>query len=219
MQPILRIMLTVFAAYLLAPHVAAQETRFGVKAGLAFSRMSFAPGTRLDAPQDHRVGPDAAVFAVVAVSKRIALQPELRYVEKGFQSRFAGGVGGVEMGYIEMPLLARITPWLNPASRVRPILLAGATIAREVSCTAVGDFPEIEYSTKCSDIGPPGGRTPSSFEVGAAAGLGLELDAVGGVVLLDVRYTHGLTSAASDLDEWNRVWSASIGYSIAVTPE
>jgi len=151
--------------------------------------------------------------------RRVGLQAELLYAQKGFDihADAASGIdasGTLEVRYLEVPLLLRAE--LAPTNKVRPYLLAGPALAFkldtglsvEANTLAVteADREEVDRNVKSTDVG-----------LAVAAGVRPTIGRIG--LEVEARYTHGLSnidkSVADPGDEpstaRNRVFTFSVG--------
>ncbi|GAB1343557.1 porin family protein [Gemmatimonas sp.] len=168
-----------------------------------------------------RGGAQAALYATVPVAGRLSLQPELHYVQKGGRGSLALPIDpeqlalyaddevrvGLRLSYLEMPVLARVD--MGGAGRWRPFVLAGPSFALRVGCRVsanIGPFgvsgacddnsllPDEPLPTEPTDAGDPVRTT----DIGAVGGIGVEGALAGRVFSVQVRYTQGLRSIASE---------------------
>jgi hypothetical protein len=107
---------------------------------------------------------------------------------------------------IEVPVLLRLGLGVLPFS---PYILAGPAFAFEIDC----DVEQADVSVACDD------GTRKEFDFGLAGGAGIEFGLGPGSVLLEGRYTHGLTNLNDDPDGpeiKNRSFGVFGGYSISI---
>lgn len=185
--------------------LAAQDVMLGVKGGVNIADVD------IDDPSDEgetdtRTGFVGGLFAQFGLGDLFAIRPEGLYSQKGFSQEEAGVDATLKADYIEVPLL--LAARLSQGS-VRPVLFAGPVIGFEASCEVEGVVDGVEVSADCEDQG----IETESTDFGAAFGAGLELDAGGFVVLLDGRYTLGLSDldASETSEAKNRAWSVMAG--------
>jgi hypothetical protein len=180
-------------------------------------------------------------FAIpVAGDGFFSVQPELLYVQKGYQATLTGGVGSLEFtdayNYLEVPVLGKIN---FGTERVKLYVNAGPSIAyalngrftQEVSAGPLSNssegrniFGEVPDNSTGNDeyLSP---RYFNRVDVGAHFGGGVGLQVGPGAVLLDARYGLGLTNffkgnrdnGTPDDDRanvQNRVFAFTLGYAI-----
>ena len=164
---------------------------FGVKAGV--SAASF---LNADFDSDRRVGLTAGGYMDYALTSAMDLRIEALYTQKGV----ATGSTTVALDYVEVPVLAKVG---FVSEGLTPVLYSGFSAGLKVSAKA-GDF----------DYGDLVHRTEVSWVLGG----GLEFAAGERAILLDVRYTRGLTAvfdfgdpSDSDSDDKNQGISVTIG--------
>ncbi len=156
---------------------------------------------------EDRTAVGGGLFATIPLSTSFAIKTALNYAPRGAKTSSSGSSGGtnatVELNYLEAPVLARFT--LSQKGKVRPVLFAGPEISVIISSTIeVSGTGSGSYDLLAED-----------FDFGLCAGGGLEIGAGKGTVLVDARYTWGLTDVynAVDLsDDTNRTLTLSLGY-------
>lgn len=139
----------------------------------------------------------------------IALQPELLYASKGAQ--YEEGAGNT---------LMEITDKINYLEI--PVLLRWNTLATGIVNAGLYGGPAFAYKISAKKVTESGGETTKEdlddvkdTDVGAAVGLGLDLNLGVGSLVGDVRYTLGLNSIyGSALDVKNGVFSVMLGISL-----
>jgi opacity protein-like surface antigen len=142
--------------------------------------------------------------ASYSVHRTLAVQMELLFSTKG-RNDIAGGMahGGVDMYYIDLPLLAKFEIPLG--IRVKPYLLMGSgfgILLHAVGENTDGTRVDITKRNSTLDIGPV---------LGAGGAYYLNSR---GVILFEVRYFRGLTTldASSEFDYYNRTFTFMLGY-------
>lgn len=113
----------------------------------------------------------------------------------------------LEMGYIEMPLVARVA---LPTGRVRPTVFGGAAPAVQIGCSVQPNLTGPSARTTCSDANVASLR---SLDVGLVAGGGLEIRWPQSSLSVEFRYTGGRRSILRDLDIRNRTLGLALGLS------
>ena len=155
--------------------VSAQETRFGVKAGVNLSNLT---GDAEDAKS--LVGFQVGGFAEIKLTEKFAIQPEVLFSTQG--AKFEGTDGdsdyNTKLNYINVPVLAKY--FVTEAFTVE----AGPQIGFLVSAKDDGEDTKDYY--KSVDFG---------FNFGAGYNFTENLS-------LGLRYTLGLSSVADTPDEF-----------------
>ena len=133
-------------------------------------------------------------FIVADFSGLLALQPGVRYIQKGNQTTFTArnsdgetesGIITVEVDYVEVPILARAElPAVGP---VVPHVLAGPTLGFSVNTAAEAS---LEAESEVINVGEDLGGNAVSLEFGAGASIKV---GAGRVVTLDARFGLGLS--------------------------
>jgi hypothetical protein len=210
------------------------QTSIGVYGGISSNRMSSA-SLALDfldgiLPQAKSMtGVRFGVFTEFPLADRLAFQTGLDYAEKGFSFREnfnvnvlefpipVGATVNARMKYFEVPLVAKYT---LGSGGVKPYLKAGGTLGY-ASSAMLQAKARVLIPVEVARI--PIGLNSSlvnRLEVGAVIGGGVELPAGPGSMMLDVQYTHGLSSVINtpvvDLKARNSSFGVSIGYKIPI---
>ncbi len=134
------------------------------------------------------------VFADFDLGANVALQPELLYVSKGARYEVGQTALDLRLSYLELPVLLRVSV---PTGHVTsPYLLLGPTAAVRLGATADASAP---FGSASFDIGDE----VNGLDFGAAAALGTVFGDERGRVVVEARYTIGLTS----VDKPDRGWT------------
>jgi len=184
----------------------------GVMAGVAVSDIGGEIGTQVGA--DTRVGFSGGPFVRIGLGGVLQLQSELLFVTKGATNHIdlvngSGTQVGTAKGtfaldYLEIPVLARVAlPIHGP---VRPSLLVGPAFAFKLKsryslAPALMSSGDLDFVT--------------STDVGLVMGAGVGLHRGTRGVLLDARYTLGLTNVwgtLGSLNARNRTFALMAGY-------
>lgn len=185
--------------------------RFGVKGGLNFAGL---PGTSFVETRrmtTFRVGG----FATFRLGGGFSLQPEAYYSRKGSSFEHSWGMfgsrwnisGKMKLDYVEVPILCQYE-WGRGA--VRPFLYTGPYVA--FNTRAVVD---IQWHTDL--VGDPRGVSDLEgtrhWDLGLVAGAGLKRPIGRAHLLLDARYSFGLTKPSMELASEVRhgVFSVMVG--------
>ncbi|MES2812078.1 MAG: porin family protein [Bacteroidota bacterium] len=165
----------------------AQETKFGVKAGLNMADWGGDDADGLDSKVSFHVGG----FAEIKLSDKFAFQPELLYSAQGAK---ADG-GSYDVNYLNIPLMAKYF------ATEKFSIEAGPQVGFLMSAKAnpdSGDSVDIKDELKSTDFG---------FNLGLGYNFTENLSA-------GLRYNLGLSQVidADDVDVKNNVFSLSVGY-------
>ncbi len=98
---------------------------------------------------------------------------------------------GLELTYIEVPVLATIIFPTGPASKVAPFIFAGPAIGIEVGCKVKAEVFGVSTSVDCDEGGL---ATKSVVDIGAMFGGGLQFETGPASVVLEVAYTLGFVN-------------------------
>lgn len=159
----------------------------GIKAGMNVSNMSVDP-------QELEDGNSLKSYAVgawwnVPFGRRLALQAEALYSVKGDAESDDGYTASTRMGYIDVPVLAKIG-FLH-GSPARPSLFLGPLLSLNVSAksTLEGGGSDIDVNVK-DQVRP--------LDLGLVVGGGVDFPVAGRTFGLDLRYSRGLGNALGD---------------------
>lgn len=161
-------------------NIHAQLVRFGIKAGLNYANLTGSE-IKTDAITSYHAG----LVAELKLTEGFSVQPELLYSTQGASYENAGEEFRNELGYLSIPILAKIN--LNKA----------------VSLDLGPQASFLMSERKEFDV-----QDSESFEFGLAAGLGLKITKS---IFLQGRYVLGLTEASKDAQTKNSVLQVSAG--------
>jgi hypothetical protein len=181
--------------------VVAQGPQKTVGAELGYSRSDLrgAGATGIDPRQGALTG----VYLEAPLGGRLSLRPELLFALKGGQ--VTGEVGGgsalldIELAYIELPILLKLTPLRR---RLRPVFFAGPAPALRIGCDLQVILPDSTVSATCDEAN----LGVRELDIGLVAGAGLEIRWPQSALALEARYTAGLRSIRDGEDVRNRAF-------------
>jgi len=127
----------------------------------------------------------------------ILLQPEILFSQKGYEFNTSFSNQTVNITYLEIPVLAKIS---LPFSGLNPSLLIGPALGIKLSAT-------LERNGQSSDL-----EGLKSMDLGIIFGIDGKLGNL--PMILDIRYNLGLTSIVDGGSLKNRVFSIMIGYTL-----
>jgi hypothetical protein len=188
----MRLKILVLGTMLLAAvPVSAQTFNLGLEAGANFSNILGNASNSLSGPQNtlaaDKLGFVGGGFLQLNFGGMFSIRPELLYEQKGNQ--ISGKNTSVELDYIEIPLLARLSiglPVINPA------ILLGPSFGWNTLAQAGG--------TNLLGI--------NSSDIGLMAGLEFDL----GKILLSGRYELGLENVQNGTNAQNGTFTVLAGY-------
>lgn len=203
--------LMAFASANLSAQESTRSVRFGVLAGMSLAELTD-DFVAADLTSQRRLGVQAAIYLIVPVGNRVALQPELHYVQKGTSYTIlnlndggdvpAGAEFKLTLGYLEVPLLLRLD-LAGASSRLQPFLVGGPSAAYRATCTLGFSSAGFSASNKCDDTmnTPDTDEDPiKKLDYGAVVGGGFALRMLGAPTSIQVRYSRGLTTLAREAD-------------------
>jgi len=146
---------------------------------------------------ERRTGIAVGGFVQIDFAGPFALQPEAAYVQKGFDIPDLPNdpnvdAGSLALDYVEIPVLAKLQ--VPVAGPITPTVFAGPVVNVNVNA----EFDEPRLDTDPRDISD----FVSGTEIGGHVGAGLDIEAGVVLLMLDARYTRGLTGVF-DEDEIN----------------
>jgi hypothetical protein len=198
------------AAALAVSAAAADAQTIGFKLGGSFSNLSIDETT---GPTDWASGFIGGGFVRFGFG-RLGIQPEILSVTKG--AEFDGGEGGedssIDIEYIAVPILLHLP--LTYGSSFAPYIIGGPEFAFDIGCEFSSDAGDEDCDT--GDLGD-GPLPRKSIDIGLSAGGGLAFAMGPGALLLEGRYTWGLTNISDSPDPSemkNRSAYVLAGYSI-----
>ncbi len=190
----------------------AQGVSLGFKGGLNSSTLSSE-----EDPEDikARTGFNVGGFVSIQSAGPFALQFGAAYTKKGadVETGVPDVTVGIELTYIEVPVLATIIFPTGPASKIAPLIFAGPVIGIETDCKVKVEGLGVSASVDCDTEPDP--LATKSVDVGVMFGGGFQFETGPVSVVLEVAYTLGLvniddTPMTTD-DIKNRNLSFSVG--------
>jgi hypothetical protein len=198
-----------FGLLLAAAPAAAQSPAIGFKLGATFSNLD------VDDPDGDETSSLTAFGGGGFIRFGLAglgAQVDVLALTKGSKiESITEGDADLKLDYIEVPL--QLVFGLG-SSRFAPYLMIGPSLAFEIGCEVSGEDGETELEADCDDVDF---FDRKSVDIGATGAAGLMIPMGPGSLLLEGRYTHGLTNIyddAGDNEVKNRSWGVFGGYSI-----
>jgi hypothetical protein len=196
---------TLAAVAFAAAPLAAQGISIGPMAGVSFTSISV-DVEELDLDTDGNTGFAIGAFVEFELGNTFAIEPQLLYVGKGGAASDATADLGLDLHYLQIPVLLKAEFGRGRGGLV-PSIFAGPQFGFRVSCEQTVDLGFGEVATDCDD------DTIKGTDYGVVAGIGLDF----GNFSLQGRYEWGLQnlSEASDLgdiDVKNRGFLFTLGY-------
>lgn len=206
------------------PAMAQVDVKPGVRVGFNYATFggdtdqyaqAFAgsPGVS-DVSTGRRSGYTVGGFLLFDFAGPFALQPELRYIQRGytvdvtvsgFGQEFSAN-GTLKLDYIDVPVLARFD---FPSAGVTPHVLGGPTVGFNISAE---QETEAAGQTGTEDVSDSVSGTDFGLEVGA----GLDFSLGAGTATIDARYGLGLSDLPdtedTDMSLKNRALMVTAGF-------
>ncbi len=173
----------------------AEETAFGIKAGVSFASIV---GDDTDDLKS-LTGFMGGGFVAFPLSPTISIQPEVFYAQKGAKYDDGGTDGSIKLDYIDIPVLFKYT---MAGESARPYFLFGPAVGFRVS----SKLSEGDESVDIDEF-------ISSTNFGLVFGLGVNFQKF----LLEVRYDVGLSNIwdfenIDSITNKNSVFGIMVGY-------
>lgn len=147
----------------------------------------------------------------------LALQAEVLALTKG--TKFEDPSSGADdtelkLDYIEVPITAMFSLGNGPYA------FAGPTFSFESDCEVSGTVNSVDFEAPCEDQGSDV-VDRKKLDIGVTGGLGFQFPVGPGSLLIEGRYTHGLTnlndgSSSDNTKIRNRSFAAMAGYAISI---
>ena len=185
----------------------ADAQTIGFKLGASLSNLSIGETT---GPTDWTTGFVGGGFIRFGFG-RLGIQPEILSVTKGAEMDVESGDDEtLKIEYIAVPILLHLP--LTYGASFAPYLIAGPEFAFDIGC----EFTDASGEVDCdSQDFPDGPLERESIDIGLSAGGGFAFAMGPGALLLEGRYTWGLTDLTADATEMkNRSAYILAGYSI-----
>lgn len=155
---------------------------------------------------DNITGLDIAIPVEIGVSDAFSIQPELHFVQKGWEATILGVETLSKVNYLEVPILARVNVGLDALKLygvAGPSL--GYAMGGSISVTALGNTITEDYTFSDEEV---------RIDVGAVIGVGAEVEVGPGAAVLDARYNYDVNDDGSDFNFKNRGIGLTLGYVI-----
>ena len=121
----------------------------------------------------------------------------------------------LKLDYIEVPITAMFSLGNGP------YLFAGPSFGFETGCKVDADLGDLEFSGDCDESDEDVTVSRKKLDIGVTGGLGIQFPLGPGSLLIEGRYTHGLTNLNDDSDSdtnkvRNRSYGIFAGYAIGI---
>lgn len=162
-------------------------TRMGLKGGMSIANMSVDPVALEE--EDSLTSFAVGAWWRIPLNRSVSIQPEALYAVKGDSQAGDGYTTKTKLGYIDVPVLARIG-FMNGAP-YQPSLYAGPLVAFNLSASAKVEGGGGDVALDVKDQVKP-------FEFGMVVGGGIDFEVGARTYGVDVRYTKGLSNMADE---------------------
>ncbi|RMF29344.1 MAG: PorT family protein [Bacteroidetes bacterium] len=181
------------------------QNRVGLRAGVNIAEQTYDVESFVDLTTKSIVAPNAAFMIEIALNDKLAFQPEISYLQKGFktgENNIFFGDFVARLNYVEVPLLLK---YKFSSEGVAFFLLGGPAAGYALS----GKTKEDGESSKIEDW-----SEYRRFEIGAHLGGGLWIPSGNGAVCIDVRILWGLSNLNKAEDDDSKVRNQGLGISL-----
>jgi hypothetical protein len=190
-----------------AAHAQLGSTRIGITAGVNFATLRGA-----DAEDTKpRVGIALGGAATLPLGSWLSLETGLAYSQQGAEVGGGDDVSAtLELPYLQIPALVRLTIPTSAAARFTPYLVVGTAVGVNLGCRLSTTGRGESASVDCDAAGDTNVRTS---DVSLVTGAGVDV----GRLTLGLRYLYGLATidGSRDAEELkNRVLSLSVGFTL-----
>lgn len=187
------------AALVMTGPAAAQSVDGGVKGGVVAGRLSLDGAGAFDTAA--RIGATAGGFVAVGLGRYWRLQLEALYAERRFRASGVPVAIAVRSRGVEVPLLLHLAA--PEGRRVRPLAFAGPQVSFVSAVRQTVGGAAADISDRVADL-----------DIAAAAGLGLEIAAGRGAIVVDGRAVIGLKelNEAPPPEYRSRAFTLLLGY-------
>jgi hypothetical protein len=179
---------------------AAAQIELGMRAGASIADLDLDLGSLISPDLDSRTGFLAEVFLDFPIGGGLSLEAGAAYVQKGAGASSAQGSAGIELAYLELPLLLKYGFPTSGAVGVH--LQGGPAVAIETSCKLSVEGNGFELSGDCEggEGDPDEDLLTESVDVGILLGGGLSFDLGSASLIVDLFYDLGLRDVAVEAD-------------------
>ena len=210
--------------------VAQGMTTVSMKAGASFATWGGSDVEEEGVDNGYRRGLAFRASAVLPLTDLVALQIGAAYVEKGTFSQGQIDIFGAEldaetsvnMGYLDLPVLLRVSPKLSP---ILPYVTAGPAFSYSLNCsfsTSVNGTVthlhtgEEETISESESAGCGEDVESKTLDFGVTVGAGVILLSPALSPTLEFLYDYGLVSIDKESDVRNRAFAIMAGVTIPI---
>lgn len=203
------------------------QTQLGIRGGISLATITDIQ-EELDPDFELKsiTGLNLALFAELSLTDRLAIQPEVNFLQKGstVEASFVGNADvkiEARINYLEVPVLAK---YKFGSDKLGIQAFAGPSIGYALSGRAKTTLAGVEATEKIefdNDIDDDGVKD-QRWDLSAVLGLSGSMSAGPGQIVLDIRYAMDFTDFTKFKDtrpddyqkSYNRVLGISLGYQI-----
>jgi hypothetical protein len=182
-----------------------KANEFGIRGGINLASVT-STSSSSNFETDNVTGLDAALSLGIGINNLFSIQPELHFMQKGWELTLAGITTANKVNYLELPILAKVAIGVDALKFygvAGPSL--GYAMGGTVSITALGSTTKNDYTFSNDE---------ARIDIGAVLGVGAELKAGPGALVLDARYNYDLNDDGNSNSLTNRGIGLTAGYLI-----
>lgn len=159
----------------------------------------------IDESLKSKLGVCFGAFLTYSINEIFAVQPEVLFTQKGAKAHDEDWELGFNLSYFEIPVLAKII--IPTKGNIKPSLFAGPAIALKLSGNSRVKWDGEEDEENIED----------GTDFGLIFGGGVDFGVGQGKLMIDIRYTLGLSQIGEidgeDLEMKNGLFSIMLGFS------
>jgi hypothetical protein len=175
---------------LLLPLAAVHAQATSIMGGYVSSTMAISSSTATLSPNS-RGGFAAGIDFSAPVGENLRIAAEALYVQKGFSISGDNASGSLRSGYVEVPVLLRISMGERDT---RFFVFGGPHIAFKVMCSVDVSGSSSSTSTDCNNTTTADDDNFKSVDYGVTFGAGIRMGSIG----VQARYDLGLANVNND---------------------
>jgi hypothetical protein len=125
-------------------------------------------------------------FLILHLTRNLAIQPELQYVQKGSRFKVDSTRTSLILGYLQVPVLVKFIIPAGTPNGISPHFYGGFGASIRTDCRLNIKSGDNSISSTCNDLSEP---PPKSWDASAIIGAGANFS----YLFVDIRFDLGLT--------------------------
>ncbi len=194
----------------MATTIHSQSLSFGIRTGINSATVNVEDESGLNVEPESRTGLDIGLMLEIGLTEDFSIQPEIHYMQKGFEQVFE--ILGDEfeselsLNYLEIPILAKYS---FGSETVRGFVNAGPSLGYALSGKTIESFNGDKEETDLDFEEEEFSRLDFSFALGG--GIGFKTGPA--TIFVDVRYLLGLSNL-DDSENDTTVRNRGLGFAV-----